>query len=420
MKKNDLLQVLSNRHFAFLWGAQIISQIAFNMLTFVLGIIVYTHTRTNSAVSLLYLVVGLPAVVFGIISGVFVDRTDRRLLMIVSTVLRAILMIVMFWLRTSLGLIYLLAGIVSFVTQFFVPAEASLIPTFVPPQLLLAANALFTMTFYSAIIGGYIVGGPLLDWVGNDFIFFVLAGLFIIAASLAFFLPKPTESARRVSTADIFSDLVEVLRFIRQTPPVLKALILVTLAQAVIAIFATLGPGFADRVLNIKLTDASLLILGPAATGMIVGTLLLGSMGNKYRKRTLINTGILLSGIILVLVSLIVSGQHSERLSLLFENIFSVSLRSGMLTVAIACFFLLGLANSFIDISCNTVLQESTKERMRGRIYGILSSLIAGAALIPVMLSGFLADLFGIGQILLGLGAFLLGFGVYTTFIYKT
>ena len=99
----------------------------------------------------------------------------------------------------------------------------------------------------------------------------------------------------------------------------------------------------------------------------------------------------------------------------LVESIFSVSLAEFMLPIAVVCFFLLGFANSLIDISCNTVLQENTTNEIRGRVYGVLSSIISGVALLPVVISGIMADLIGVGKMIFVLGLVLLFFGYYTS-----
>src|SRR3989344_4635515 len=65
--KSELFQVLSIKSFQLLWSSQVITQTAYNMLLFILGVIIYQKTRSNAQVSLFYLTVGIPAFVFGII-----------------------------------------------------------------------------------------------------------------------------------------------------------------------------------------------------------------------------------------------------------------------------------------------------------------------------------------------------------------
>ncbi|MGZ8528787.1 MAG: MFS transporter, partial [Candidatus Limnocylindrales bacterium] len=87
---NGVLAVLKNRNFLLLWLAQAATQIGGNMVVYGLTVLVYSGTRSNSAVSLLLLTFLAPAVFFSAVAGVYVDRLDRRLILIVTNLLRAI------------------------------------------------------------------------------------------------------------------------------------------------------------------------------------------------------------------------------------------------------------------------------------------------------------------------------------------
>lgn len=416
--KTHLLQVLRIRPFTYLWITQVLTQISVNMLVFILAVLVYEKTRSNTAVSLLFVTVGLPAALFGAISGVVVDRMRKRQALLLSTLVRAILIGLVFFYRHNIGYIYILVALISTVSQLFVPAEASLIPKFVPQHLLLSANSLFTMTFYSAIIGGFVAGGPLLSLLGTDLLLVSLVLTFVIAWLMLLLLPgekNHVDLYGKFTFPHLLHDLRSGIGYIVKIPVVVQAILLLTLAQAIIAIIATLGPGFADRVLLIKLTDASVLILGPAAAGMVVGAIFVGSVGMRFRKKWLINTGIFLSSLLLLLVAFLIRSRSYHSISLFFEEIFSVSLERGLLPLSVLSFFFMGFANSLIDVSCNTVLQEQTSDQVRGRVYGILQSLIGGVAILPVVVSGVVADLFGVGKIIFVLGLTLLFFGIYTS-----
>lgn len=413
--KPQLLETLSIKPFLWLWLSQLISQIAVNMLVFVSGVLAYESNRTNTSVSLLYLAVGIPAAFFGIFSGILVDRFNKRTVLITSTILRMLLILLLFFYQSSLILVLLLNGVISVINQFFLPAEAGLIPRFVPNRLLMSANSLFTVTFYGAIIGGFVFGGPMLAWMGSKNVILFLVLLCFIATVFLFFINYKTAATIKIAsgTNHTLDDFIEGINFIRNSPLIFQAIALMTIAQMVISVFLTLGPGLADQILSLKLTDASLVIMAPAAIGMIIGAMVIGSIGQNYRKRNLINWGIWFSGLILLFVSGLIRSTKSARFLSAFEHIFFTSWNEGILPVAIICFFLLGVGNSLIDISCNTVLQEHTPDQLRGRIYGVLSSIISGVALLPVIISGILADKFGIGKIIFSLGLILFLFGMF-------
>ena len=405
MHKNALIQVLQIVPFRNLWVAQVVTQIVVNTLIFVLGVVIYETTASNTAVSVLYMAVGIPAAIFGIISGVFVDRLPKKMLLISTVFVRAGLVLLLIFSQGKLIPLYLMSALISIIGQFFIPAEAALIPHFVRRELLLPANSLFTMTFYSAIIGGFVAGGPLLNLLGWQTLLVFLAAAFVAAGTLLLFLPREPllPSAHQLSFAMVVNDLRAGIEFIYKTISVRQAIILLLLAQSVIAIFASLGPGFADRILYIKLTDASILILGPAAIGMIFGALFISQVKSRFSRRKLITASIISSGLLFMLVASLAASARYE-----LPRVVNV----GILPIAITSFFCLGFANSLIDVTCNTILQEQTQEHMRGRVYGVLASLIGGVAILPVFVSGLLADTWGVGTVVFCLGLGLAGLGI--------
>ena len=421
--KSELFQVLSIKSFQLLWSSQVITQTAYNMLLFILGVIIYQKTRSNAQVSLFYLTVGIPAFVFGIISGIYVDKFNKRSILLLSTFIRIILLILIVIFRHQLLIVFILSGLVSIVGQFFVPAEAALIPRLVKQELLLSANSLFTLTFYSAVIGGFVFAGPLLRQFGTTPVLIFLAFLYLLSTVLLYFLPKnlgTTNTANKsFPLSEMKQDVLSAISFIIKVIPVKQAMLLMMMSQAVISIFLTLAPGMADQLLKIEVTDASILIMGPAALGMIVGALIIGNLGSRFRKRSLIQLGIYASGLILIFLSSVIYFKNYEVVSDLFELIFYNKISQAILIITSLCFFILGFANSLIDISCNTILQQYSTDGNRGRIYGVLQSLISGLSLLPVIISGLLADVIGINKIIFVLGLCLTVFGLFASGFFK-
>lgn len=411
---SELIKVLGIRSFLTVWLSQIITQISYNMLTFVLGVQVYEMTRSNAQVSLLFLAVGMPAALFGIVSGVLVDSYRKKNVLLFSTLGRIPLLLLLLVTHENAGWVFLTAALFSMITQLFMPAQAALIPKIVPRHLLLSANSLFTLTFYSAIIGGFVAGGPLLSSFGFSGVVQLLIWLCFFAAGLLLFFPAKADfiGSSTHKLGNMLTEVKEVLVYIRRSGKISQAILLMTLAQAIISVFLTLGPGFADRILSIKLTDASIVILGPAAVGMIFGALFIGQYGVRFSRRSLIKSGIFLSAGLLLFLGAVIRFRRYQQFVAVYEDVFSNSLQSGLLPLSILIFFLLGLANSLIDISCNTVIQEQTDDRVRGRVYGVLTTLVSGVALLPVVLSGWLADVVGVGKIIFFLGFALLFFGI--------
>ena len=159
--EESALAVFRNRPFLLLWIAQAATQIGGNMVIFGLTVIISKATGSVSAVSALILTFLVPAVLFSAVAGVFVDRLDRRLVLIVTNVLRGAAFVAVFLVGNNLILIYLLNIFISTVTVFFAPAEAAMIPKLLPKRQLLAANGIFTLTLNAAFALGFALLGPL-------------------------------------------------------------------------------------------------------------------------------------------------------------------------------------------------------------------------------------------------------------------
>src|ERR671910_32928 len=89
------LAVLRNRRFLALWVAQLVTQVGGNMVLFGLTVEVFALTGASTSVSLLILSFLVPAVIFGAIAGVYVDRLDRRRILIVTNAARGVLFLVL-------------------------------------------------------------------------------------------------------------------------------------------------------------------------------------------------------------------------------------------------------------------------------------------------------------------------------------
>ena len=125
------LSVLRNRPFLLLWLSQVATQIGGNMVLYGLTVLVLQSTGSNSAISALFLTFLVPAVLLSAVAGVYVDRMDRRTILILTNLLRAVAIGGIFLVGNNIAGILLLNVFVSVITVFFAPAEAAMIPVLV-------------------------------------------------------------------------------------------------------------------------------------------------------------------------------------------------------------------------------------------------------------------------------------------------
>src|SRR5258706_345326 len=90
---NRLLHALANKSFLFLWIAEIFSQVAMNMMNFILILVAFSLTNSNTAVSGIVLSFTIPAVIFGVLAGVYVDRWNKKQVLFITNITRTIFLI---------------------------------------------------------------------------------------------------------------------------------------------------------------------------------------------------------------------------------------------------------------------------------------------------------------------------------------
>ncbi len=407
------LALIRNRNFRNLWLSQITSQIALNMLYFVLAIKVYQDTRSNAAVSYMILAFGIPSIIFGVIAGGIVDKCNKRTVLLLSNIIRVFILALFYFFLNNILLIYLFTIIISIITQFFIPAEAPSISYLVSSDLLMTANSLFTVSFYVSTLLGFVLAGPFIKLFGPSNVYLFMVLLMILASYFVYLLPSIGQKLDNLKSFVDFKairlNIQEGVHFIFSHPRVKDSLILMTFSQALIATLSVLAPGFADRILTIDLADSSYLVMGPAAVGLILGAIWVGGYGVKFLKGTIILIGIIATGITLLILSLLTRAPAPSIVIYIKNQQFIIS----NLVVAVILLFLMGIFNSFINVPASTILQQDSESEVRGRVYGVLTSLTGGVSFLPVVFSGIMADILGVGSALFSLGIIILLMGFY-------
>lgn len=416
--------VLRNRPFLLLWLSQAATQVGGNMVIYGLTLIVYTLTGSSSAVSLLFLTFLVPGVIFSALAGVYVDRLDRRHILVATNLLRAASFGLILVFRDALVAIYVLNIVVSVVTTFFGPAEASMIPMLVPRRQLIAANGLFTLTLNAAFALGFALLGPLVvTLAGPEALVGLVALLYLLAAGFCYTLPRTPVPHGMVSAAGALGDVGAALRstglqlreglgYIREHPDVLWSLTYLGIGAGLIGILGVLGPDFARRNLGLDPKDFIVVVL-PLGLGIVMGVLLLGRVETLVPRRRLIEGGLLALGILLAILS--VAGpvtRFLQGVSATTAALFDVATLVSLLSVVIVIAFLAGVSYAFVLIPSQTELQVELPEDVRGRVFGVLNTLVSVASFVPIIVGGAIADVVGVGVVILVTGLLVLVSGI--------
>ena len=401
--------LMRNRAFLAIWAAQILSQVAANAVTSALIILVAEITHSNTSSSFLILLAVLPAILFGIAGGVIVDRSDRRLVVIVTNALRAAAIVPLLLFGTSLTVVYLVNFLVATVTIFFVPAEAAMLPTIVGKRYLMVANSLFTFTFNGAFLVGFIILAPIVvSLYGYDILWVLIVFMFAAASILCVTLPRAPKTAEHLSrrvaemaVAQTRTGITEAFRYLREAPTVSWSLIYIALTYTLVAVAGALAPGFVREVLRVGERNV-VIIVAPAGLGVIGGLAFLNTIGRAWDRRNAIGTGLLVSLCALLFLA------AARPLTDLFAIVGSPGLGSAFpafVAIVAVTAFVFGVSYAFVTVPSMTLLQEELPDQIRGRVFGFLNMLVSIFSLVPLVVVGPIADLWGVAPVFVGFAA---------------
>lgn len=193
MLKEYLVLLQRNRDYRHLWLAALVSYLGdwFNLLA--AAALIARLDGTGKSFSFLLLARFLPLFLFTPVSGVLADRFDRRHLMIVSDILRAVTVLGFLLVRDSgmIWLFYLLTVVQFALSALFTPARTSVLAKVVAPKDLVTANGLDGLTWSTMLFVGALLGGLATAAFGIttafilDALTFVLSAWFVTRISIA-------------------------------------------------------------------------------------------------------------------------------------------------------------------------------------------------------------------------------------------
>jgi len=384
--------LLRQRNFLALIGGQLISISGERLTLVALNGLLLLHTRHFSNVgrsSLLLWLLGvvqlLPVLLFSPFAGAWVDRWNLKRVMIASDTLRAaiVVLIPLCYLATSsVWPVNLLVFALFTCNVFFLPAKSAVTPEIVPGRQLLLANTLLA----GAGIAGTVVnvlGGWAVDHWGWGPALYVNAVTYLVSVvSLLLIRYRPDTSHAApapISMRNYLHEVAEGWRLVRSTP----ALVLALTAHG--AVWA--GGGFllvagmqhiqraAGAMAGMERVSA---LMAAAAIGSAFGIWWVNTCGRAHPRHLILGVGLVLAAAGLVC--------------------FAVSTRFAVFAGAA---LLVGLGAAPIFVLPETMLQEGTEPRQRGRVFGARDFLMRLMLLGGQSVAGIATPLIGTGVTLL-------------------
>lgn len=386
MNSNIILSFLKrNRYFSLLWASQLMSLLAVNIVNFIMITIVYEKTGSTLAVSFLWVFYFLPALFLGPFSGFFVDIWNRRKILIYTNVLQSLIIGLFLFIGAEIYPIYSIVFLYSLVDEFYGPAQASSIPSLVKKEDLPLANSFFLITSQSALILGMGGSGILMRLFGQKIPIILSSLLLAVAAVAVQFLPKIQSTKRKWTFGfdKFWGEIVQGYSFIRNNKIIFFPLLLTIFFQIFVVVLGVTIPGFSSNILKIKVQDAGPLLIIPLGLGALTGAALMAKKSGTYRKRTLIKYGFLGGFLVLLVFSLVLPFLGW------YKTIMAVPLM-----------FLLGISGILIFIPNQTLVQENTPDRLRGRVFGAYGFFTCLATLPCLVFTATIVDIIGIGPFL--------------------
>jgi MFS family permease len=413
--------VLSNRGFLLLWLAQIISQTAQNAILYALIIIVLDLTESTTSTSFVVLSFVVPTVLFGIFAGVLVDRWSKRRLLILTNAGRAVTAVAFFFAREHVWALYGVTTLFASFSQLFTTSNAASIPFMVERRQLISANSLFSGGFTIAQIAGLIILSPtILKTAGSGVLFASAGGAFLLAVLLARFLPyigghgeEEAEGAfpGREELRGAVADFRKALSSLRADPVSTLAMAHITISSTLILLFAILVPRYMQAVIEVAPDDA-VAVFAPVAFGALIGLRAVPWIVARLGKTRTVAIG--LFGLSLCLaamgsVEMIADGLERTETFNPFGPETAERVTGLSILVALTMLFAgpMGFAYAMLNTPAQTTLHERTPVEMRGRVIASQMVLANGVALIPLVVVGGIADLYGVSSVILSIGLLL-------------
>ena len=405
-EQNGISGVFQNRNFRLLWGSQIFGQSAQNAILFVQTVMVEGLTRSSGLVGIMVVMYYLPAILFGLLSGIVIDRYRKKSILLFCNISRIFVVASFIFLHrytTGAGLltaVYALSFVLSTIGQLSDPAEAATVPLLVPANLLLTANSVFHLLFNVAQVIGILFLAPVsVKLAGVDGGFAVISLAYLITSVLIWFISVDESPPERQSTENILPQLWEELKagwgFIAGSRSVFIAICQHALVTMLTMILATLAPGFATRVLHMQPADA-VYIFFSAGVGMLGVTLWTSQAGHRFRRESLVGVGFLIT---------MASFLGFAFITWSGENASGMAAAPPALVIMQVVFMalLLGIGMTLAVVPAQTIVQERTPHAVRGRVIAAQFIFINLVGLVPMLVISGLADLVGIPKVMLGL-----------------
>ncbi len=389
VKKLSAFSVFRNRDFTKLWTAQLIETIGTALTSLAASIYVFKITDSAMSVGLMLMATAAPSLVVGLFAGVFVDRYDRKRIMVIAELLRAILVFLIPILAPiNIIWLYVIVMLTSAIGQFFDPAQESVLPEVASEEELAAANSLMAISSFGATAVGFAASGLIASAANINWAFYINAGTYLVSMVCILLVQiKPLVVEGVTNASLVVKNLKVGLNQLFDTPilrslfwSMIPVLVAFGLSNALLLPFATRALGATEFEYGLQ--------EGITSIGFVVGSLLMAGFFDRMREGAWLATGFIGMALLGIVYS------------------FNQSIPFAIVIVMISGFF-----NAPSAIARRLVIQRNTPREMRGRVNSVFFVSRDIFFLVGMGAAG-LADFMDVRWMYFGGSVLLLGGGV--------
>ncbi|WP_040205900.1 MFS transporter [Neobacillus jeddahensis] len=353
--------------------------------------------KTESGLMMtLYIICGfIPTFILSPVAGVWADRYNRKILIMLSdgliamaTLILAILFLMGF---DSIWLLFVMAAIRAFGTGIQTPAVGAILPQIVPKDKLTKVNGANGSIQAVIMFVSPMVSAALLGMASIEIIFFidVITAAIAIVTLLAFLNISVHEKAAKKQTTSYLSDFKQGLQYVNNHAFLKKFFLFFAVFFVLMAPAAFLTPlqvtrTFGDDVWRLTAIEIAFSIGMMAGGGMIASW---GGFQNKIKTMTFAS---------------LVMGACTLALGII--PVFWIYL------VFMALF---GVAMPIFNTPTTVLLQEKIEEDYLGRVFGVMGMISTSMMPLGMLIFGPIADIIKIEWLLIGTGVFIIILAVF-------
>jgi MFS transporter, DHA3 family, macrolide efflux protein len=361
------------RTFIVIWAGQALSMMGSGLTGFALGVWIFQRTGSATQFAMIALAATLPAVLISPFAGVFVDRWDRRLVLIVSDSLAALttaILALLFW-RDALELWHILvaSSVGACMGAFQGPAYMASVTLLVPKEQYGRASGMAQMARAMSNVMAPFLAGLLMVSIGVTGILLIDLGSFLFAmlTLLIVRIPRPSASeAGRAARGGVWSESRQGWTYIRAREGLFGMLMLFAALNFMLSAVNALT---APMLLSFTTPDRLGGILSLGGVGMLVGSIAMSIWGGPRRK---------IHGLLGYLI-------------VLGFGVALVGLRPSALVVT-SGFFLVMICVPVVNGSAQAIWQRKVPADLQGRVFATRGMISMAAMPLAYLISGPLAD----------------------------